>query len=281
MDGNRLALFLLQTLIDTLKDYETKYSDRDPEATLSELKIEEELLFKGFRESIPTELLDKCWGPLTEDKVPHSWVDLEVFFRGKSICKTARTPAQTRYLGYLTDTDKVGGIALASEETFDVGLTKDEADKTDANGVMRLVQAEHYNTCKTAINMPDYKDFFYAHEKDGLVKLTIPNKAERVAYNYDSSKMKGVVVLYMGGCDWGRCAKGDLRWEDYDEGKVEIEVNGQAVTSVGLHHNNDYGRVCNHANGVFFKPNSDGVFEIGVKVKEPGSWFRLSTVVVF
>ena len=280
MDGNRLALFLLQTLIDTLKDYEAKFSNRDPEAALSELKTEEELLFKGFRESLPTELIEKNFGPLKEEQLPHSWVDLDVLFRGKSICKTGRTPAQTRYLGYLTDTDKVGGIALAREETYDVGITKKEADSTDAHGVMRLVQAAHFNTCEEAINMPDYKDFFYAHEKDGLVKLAIPNKAERVAYNYDPSKMKGVIVVTMGGCDWGRCEKGDLRWEDFDEGKFEMEVNGVAVTSFGEINANDYGKVLNHANGVFFKPNSDGVFEFGVKVKEPGTFVRWSTIVV-
>ena len=279
LKGTKYALFYLQTLIDALKDYSTKFSSVDPEVKLAEFKSEEDLLFQTFREMPLPELVTNLWEPIEDERARTSFVDHDVLLKGNSICKTARTPAQTRYLGYLTNTDKVGGPASLGNETYDLGLTMKEADATDANGIMRLVQGPHHN-CKDAINMPDYKDFFYAHHKDDWVTLTIPNEAERKAYNYDPAVMKGVVVVQHAVCD-PKCLKGNLSWGDYKAGKFEIEVNGVRVTEIGDVHDKGIVKVLNHKNGVIFKPDLDGLFNIRFRVTEPGSFFRLSAVVVF
>ena len=59
-----------------------------------------------------------------------------LFFKGRSMCHTARLPSQSRYLGYLTDTDKVGKQAPYGQETYEVGIEKKVAEKVVAEVVV-------------------------------------------------------------------------------------------------------------------------------------------------
>ena len=290
VQGNAVGLFIVDLLLDAIREYATTTSSstttggdsaNDPEVMLAELLSEENLHYKEFVDSpLPPRSITMV--EVKGEPVIKEDIDIEMFFRAPNICKTGRTPSQTRYLGYLTDTDKVGGIALAKDETFDLGITKEVADSTDANGVMRLVQGPHENTCKEAINMPDYKDFFYAHAKDGWVKLTTPNNAEKKAYNYNPASVKGVIVIFEGNCDWGRCAKGDLKVvDDFSEGKWEMKVNGKSVSSFSRFGGWSAGWILKHEGGVHFLPNSEGVFDVEVNVKEPESFLRLSSIVLY
>ena len=282
--GHAMGLFFLDMLVNAIQEYAIATSTsaaNDPEVMLAELQSEEELHFNEFKEyPLPQKAGDfhvqkgKSAPPVPED------FDVENFFRGPSLCKTGRTPAQSRYLGYLTDTDKVGGPSSPKDETFDVGITKAVADNTAANGIMRLVQAPHSN-CEDAVVMPDYKDFFYAHGKDGWVSLTMPNQAEKQAYNYNPSAMKGTIVIFGGGCDWGRCPPNDLNLiEDFE--KIEMEVNGKKVQAFSGTGGWGGGYVLRYEDGtVRVPPNSDGVFEIRVRISDTKKFVRLSSVVLY
>jgi hypothetical protein len=133
-----------------------------------------------------------------------------------------------RYLGYLTNTEKVGGIAPFGNETYDTGIEKGEADTTDVKGELRLVWENNPKVrqfCEVQIR-PDYKDHFYAHQRHGLVPLVFSNEKEKVAYNDDQSKMQGLIIIVLADCDWKECGDGDLKADSIANGDVTIAVNG-------------------------------------------------------
>jgi hypothetical protein len=278
LQGTYLALFLSNALLGVLQDLSSQ-SIVDPETMLTELKVEEDLLHADFVRADLPELAGKLNGGGREDPVRVPGLDTDLLFRGPNICKTGRTPSRTRYLGYLTETNKVGGLAPPGKETYDIGLSKMEADSSPANGKLRLVyDPGERDDCHVTV-APDYKDFFYANGKDGWVSMTLPNNAEKEAYRYDPSVSKGVIVLFFGTCDWGNCAEGDLRPADFETGKVEVEVNGKRVTSLPDIGNG--GNILIGEDGLYWKQNTDGVYDIRARVNDPGGYFRLSTIVVY
>jgi hypothetical protein len=276
LQGTYLALFLSSTLLGVLQDL-SAHPIVDPETMLAELKIEEDLLYADFVRSDLPEAAGKLNGG--ERGEPVSGVDTDLLFRGPNICKTGRLPSRTRYLGYLTETNKVGGPVPHGKETYDVGLSKTEADSSPANGKFRLVYDPGERPLCHVTIAPDYKDYFYAHGKDGWVSMTLPGNAEKEAYGYDPSVFKGVIVVFFGGCDWDSCPKGDVRPTDFETGKFELEVNGKRVTllpDIGNH-----GNILKGEDGLYWKQNADAVYEIRAKVNDPDSYIRLSAIVLY
>jgi hypothetical protein len=262
----------MQVLIDALEEL-VENDNMDPGTLLAQLKSEEDQLYESF---VKADLPEAAYQLLRlKDKVQQ-----DLLFKGPSICHTARTPAITRHLGYLTNTDKVGSFAPVGQETYDTGIEKKEADRRAANGVMRLVYTsakERESNCSVVVK-PDYKDYFYAHQKDGTVKVTFPNEAEKQAYRFDQSEYKGLIGIFLGGCTHG-CESGDLKSQHFSKGMWEMTVNGKPVTSIVK-----FGFGClilQGDDGQYWKPSANGDYEISVLVKKLGSFVRLSSVVLY
>ena len=139
-------------------------------------------------------------------------------------------------------------------------------------------------TCPVAAK-PDYKDWFYATHNDGPVSLTVPNAAERAAYNYDPESVKGLIVLCTVMCDWGRCPAGDTNLDGLAGAGTDIttfakmHVNGQLVTK--LHRMESCVLLGSDSGPFFTKKPEDGTFELKVEMVQPGSYLRLSTMIVY
>ena len=218
---------------------------------------------------------------------------LELLFKGNSICRTARLPARSRYLGYVTNTnDQIGEIAALGNETYDVGIEKGIAIETakEENEYMRLVweksakRRDRNPNCLEQILKPDYKDFFFAHYKEGWIKYpTFPNEKEINAYEYDPTKHNGLLAIALKACDWGKCANEDLRIDHggsaIEVGKLEMTVNDKPVKEFfdlnGIH------ALLGEDGAARWEPNANGQYEIALKVKEEGMWFKISSVVLF
>jgi hypothetical protein len=285
LDGNRIALFLAQTLTDVLEEYVKRESDRKPDELLAELLAEEDLLYQEFKAMPLPELANNLKinaGTWNAKWVVPEDIDVETIFRGPNICHTGRTPSQTRYLGILTNTRKVGGPARFGHETYEVGISHNDAVRMDAMGEMRLVYnpEERDHHCTVTVK-PDYKDYFFAHGKDDWVKLVLPNKAEKRHYNYDPAAIKGFIVIFFGGCDWGVCEKGDLQFDAFREGLLEFEVNGKPVTNLTLIGDSRDAYLLKGEQGVNWSPNIEGDFEIRSKVNDPDGYLRLSAIVLY
>lgn len=134
LDGHFLALFLSQVLLDALEEL-VNHPNQDSKKLLEELQAEEEEAYQAFKAAkLPQDAYQ-----IYQGKEQIQDFDLELFYRGKSICHTGRLPAMSRFLGYVTNSEKKFGIAPHKQEKYDVGINyQDDALKTDANGVMRL-----------------------------------------------------------------------------------------------------------------------------------------------
>jgi hypothetical protein len=271
-----MALFLTSVLLEVLQDLSSE-AIVDPEKMLAELKVEEDLLYAGFMKADLPEAAKRRNAGDTADPD----IDTELLYRGPNICKTALLPAQTRYLGILMDTpDKVGGPAPLGTETYEVGINQADAKAQPAEGKFQLAYSSAERTPCHVILKPDYKDFFYAHGKDGWVSITIPNNAEKEAYGYDPAVFKGMIVIFESNCDWGRCQPGDLRLAtDFTAGNFELEVNGKHVTSLsGMAHG---GNVLKGEDGLYWKPNEEGAYELRARVIQPTSYLRLGSIILY
>jgi hypothetical protein len=146
-----LALFLSQILVDALQDL-VDHPNQDPVTLLAELKTEEDDLMERFLQADLPKAAYKIYDGKPNDHDPD--VDLSVLYKGPSICHIARTPALTRYLGYLTNTFRVGGIVPYGKETYDTGTEKKQAATTDARGELRLVwefNSKDRETCEVPL----------------------------------------------------------------------------------------------------------------------------------
>ena len=278
MDGHALGLWLIDRLIDTLTNL-TMQTITDPAKLWEELHRQEISAGEQIKKAeLPVE---KIYAPENKAK-PDPSLDLDVFWRGPSMCRTGRLPAQSRFLGYTTNTDKVGNIAMLGMEEYDTGMSVVEAASATApqNGSMILAfQPGNDRSPCNAIMKPDYKDFFYAHQVHGQVSLSLPNEKERKAYDYDQSQYRGLIVLVFVQCEWGKCTKGDVRPETYSEGNFEITVNGNRVTEVlplGFE-----GWLLNGEHGFYWTAKSDGTYDLSFLVNETGGYIRLSSIILY
>ena len=277
MTGHGVSLFLTEALIEALKSL-VELQEEDSEI-LSRLQQEEDALFMNFTSSpFPESEIGNLFKIAGDDE--YNDFDGAQFLTGSNFCRTGRLPAQARYLGYMTETDKTGGPAPTGQETYDVGVDEKNAQKTAGNGTeMRLVRQgkDIVRDCPVTCH-PDSKDVFFTNSLDGWTRTTIPNEAEREAYRYNPKDVKGMVVIYLRGCDWGKCEKGFLKSEDLEEKKWEMKVNGKAVESlakIGFD-----GILAKFSDGLYVSPNDRGTYDIEIKVNEKDSFVKISAFVI-
>mmetsp|Transcript_32189 Transcript_32189/g.36046 ORF Transcript_32189/g.36046 Transcript_32189/m.36046 type:complete len:688 (-) Transcript_32189:51-2114(-) len=275
--GHGTALFLMDALLSTLK-YLSEHQMDDIDKLLSQLNQEEDELFTNITNA---ELPEKHNLLLKQEEQK---IDFSLIYKSSSMCHTGRLPSQIRYLGYLTDTNKVGKPAPYGSEQYDVGIDQKVAEKNRAkNGTMPLVyelhkEREECSGDKVTVK-PDYPDFFYTAYQDGWTKMIFPNEAEKKAYGYDPTHYMGHIFVHFKGCSWGKCPKNNLLVDDYKGKKWEMKINDQSVSSLA----NLGGQVviAMGGNGTYFSPNLDGHYVIEIKVNEPNGFVRISSFVLY
>eukprot|EP00934_Nitzschia_sp_Nitz4_P003264 Nitzschia sp. Nitz4//scaffold38_size140716//136095//138256//NITZ4_003180-RA/size140716-processed-gene-0.49-mRNA-1//1//CDS//3329550177//3254//frame0 len=279
LDGHAISLFLVDAFIEALEDL-AENDNQDGSSLLEQLQQEEESTFGTFREGelppIAWSLFDKEGGA-TQDET----LDLEFLWKGPSLCRTGRLPAESRYLGYTTNSEKVGGITVLGREKYDLGITISDAKKPDAmsNGIQLTYEpgGKEREKCEVVLK-PDYKDFFYLDDGHGRASLTIPNAKEAQAYKYDPEQFKGYIILFFVACSWGKCPTGQLRPEDFVDGKFEVSVNGKPA--VGLLSLGFDAMILKGESGMAWEPNDHGLFDIALEVKDKG-YLMLSSFVIY
>jgi len=271
--GNTVALFMSEMLLDAIAEIDTT---ENRESLFRHLRTKENLDYQKFTLSdlpaVEGEFLKTVGDELLNE------TNLTAFFRSPSICHTARLPAESRYLGILTESDQIG------VHDYFKGITKEVAEKMEAGDgsekLMPLVyDPKDRQTCEVELNR-DYKDFFYTSDKMGWTSLTIPNKAELEAYRRGNEEYQGLLVMCLKYCDWGKCPAGDMQLEAIQKGQVEFQVNGSPVKNVTQF--NDCG-VLRGEQGHYWKPNNDGQYTLKAKVLGDGSDFsylRISSLIL-
>jgi len=317
LDGHTIALFVVQELMHAAEELAVQLEGYDSEGTtkestnettaaallqpidlLNSLMAEEQKDFEKFQNADLPELAyhvhewHKCSKKFSEEekeleKECASDADFEslvkTFSKGPGLCHTARLPSESRYKGYLVnDITKVGGPVPVGKETYATGVPMDE-NNMEYDGKLKLVfrPDQRKSDCPVTVS-PDYKDFFYGHQKDDWAKIVVPNEAEKVAYEYKASEFQGLIGIAFLTCPWNRCPQGFVGTKrDFDQSKFEITVNGVAVTSLMLFHDL----------GTYFLKSSDGFqfkyregsedYEIAIRILEEGSHVEVSSFILY
>lgn len=275
LTGNAMALFLIESLLEAAQDLASKTGDAAQ--LLEELKTKEDADYQQF---LDFKLPENLWGAYnTEEygdtKVLFAEVKPDVYYKSPAICHTGLLPAETRFQGFVTESDKKGFW------DYDIGVTKELVESNPSiekdKSLMRLAYTkESRQDCPVPLNA-DYKDYFYTARADGWTTLTVPNDAEAKAYRYDSSKVHGLVIIRLGYGEWGNHEEGDLQVKDINEGKASLEVNGIPVQEL-INFAGTY--ILKGPDGLKWKPNNEGKFVLRAKVNIDKAYLRLSSVII-
>mmetsp|Transcript_17490 Transcript_17490/g.26477 ORF Transcript_17490/g.26477 Transcript_17490/m.26477 type:complete len:690 (-) Transcript_17490:415-2484(-) len=268
--GNLMAFFLIENLESTIE--ELIKEDFDPATKLRELKDEEQKDYEIFANDGKLENV-AIPGFLEESIVPD--VHPDMIHHAQTICHTALAPSKLRYEGILTETDLKGII------DYEQGISKVKADKGKSEGPMRLVFDEgQRNPPCPVLTKVDYKDFFYANEKDGWTSLSIPNDSEK--QEYGPWTPRGLIMVCFLICDWGKCPDGDIREPALKDEKLKMKVNG--VNVVELIQTAECS-IMKHDDGYFFEADDNGRYEIEVLIvpseTETIQYTKITSVIVF
>ena len=271
--GNIIALFLTETLLDALKT--VSQVTGDPRMVYAKLKEEEDAEYEQyFNSTVP----DQTEGLISAEQVAGG-MKSQYFFRSKAVCKTALLPAQTRYLGVLTESSEKGEV-----HGYFPGLERDRATSNpptqkDMDSMSLVYEESARQQCPIDLNI-DYKDYFYSTQDWGWASLKFPNDAETETYASDGFNPIGVVVVCFNKCDWGRCPPGEVRVESFNT-DWKMEINGDSISELSQI---DQCFMVKTGNGYYHKPNSDGRYELRVWVAKSDSeqtrFVRISSVIV-
>lgn len=280
LDGHALGLFVVDALVEAVVEL-SKHEEKDPIALLKQLQIQEDELHQSFRDAILPEVATSIYLP-GKNRPTDPELDVNALWKGPSLCRTGRLPAQSRFLGITTNSSKVGNIAILGKEQYDTGISVKEVDGKRTPGKLPLTydpNTKDREACEVILK-PDYKDFFYARNEYGVSKIVIPNEKEREAYCYDStSHYKGLIMVVFVACDWGKCAQLELRPDHYAEQKYRFTVNGKDVTEiipVGFD-----AWALKGEEGLYWQASSSGSYEIGISISEAYAFLKLSSFILY
>jgi hypothetical protein len=219
---------------------------------------------------------------------------IQLVSKGPNFCHTARLPAEIRFKGILTESNKTGF------GTYDTGISLHDArniekhdNNDDNNRLMRLTYDEEERYDCTVDEYLDYKDFFSIFDTESTMKLILPNDAEIVEYSIGNKndihhteqrqqqQLKGVIAVCLAFCYWGVCPPGVVTTNDIKDGNVEFTVNGQKASSANILTWNDCNILTTESGDIHFQSNTNGRFEITATVLKPNSYLRISSIVVW
>jgi len=210
--------------------------------------------------------------------LPMGGLKANELYRNKAICHTALLPAETRYLGILTESNKTGF------HSYDTGIELNSAKEQTPNGTeLPLVYDPGTRpNCEVDLNM-DFKDYWIVKGKDDWKSITVPNSAEIEAYAKDGFQPAGIVMICLMKCDWGKCPEGELQKAGFADGRLQFEVNGDKIVNMtGYDEWAQCSALRGEKNGHYHKPNEAGKFELKARIDDNNtkSFARIMSVIV-
>jgi hypothetical protein len=270
--GRLVGLFLADVLEDAITEMELLVQSTDDLLTIyQELQEAQDADYATFEKPLLPSGARSF--PLPDD------VDPEIFFRGKNTCHTSLLPAESRHLGYVTNSDeKVGFLGYEKAQTEFA-----YAESKGLSGPMKLVADGPFMdltqlTCPALLQL-DHKDYFSLHHQEESKWLVVPTDYEERAYG-KVDFVGHVMICSIADCQFGGCQKGMLFGADLVPGTAEMEINGIPVTSVTT----SPGTHCfwaGNKNGHSFPAGADGRYNITARVLKPGGFFQFTSVAIW
>jgi hypothetical protein len=276
MVGNMMALSLMELLDDAVEMIDRRGSD--PETLYKELQRQHDADDNSFRNApLPDDALEVFRGEKDTTSNPPADIDVEALFRGPSICHTGMLPAETRFLGILTESNQKGFLDFDKGQPQRWNISLPEA----IDGIIPLVYSvDERHTCPYAGY--DFKDYFLVHQSYGWSKLVLPNAREKAVYGPKSNQpaLRGYIQVCWKVCPWGQCAKGNVNEVQIreDPSGGEIKVNDVAVTDL-----TNFGscQFLKGAQGHVWQPNANGQYEISMQTLLEKGFQEIDSIVIW
>lgn len=266
--GTLLALSLLEILEAAVQEL-SKSSYDNPNTLLQQLLAEEDRDYDMFMQSSLTKEAE--FGILNDPLI-----NMTLITRERPLCRTGRLPAQSRFLGIMTETeDKI------SYTNYEMGVWENEAKMTPNSGEqMRLVYDVPHDArnCEVPLNQ-DFKDYYMVTSSDGWQVLSFPNNREEEYYSSGKPR-KGLIMIALAVCGW-HCPEGDLRESDFTPDIIEVQVNGVEVTQVATAWAGVFLKHGANGSSVYFPANTEGRYDLRVRVHRQGAYLRISGISVW
>ena len=266
--GTLMALALIDIMDAALQGLVTMDSS-NPQELLNKLRAEQENDQARFMAS---DLTIEARDNILKDPA----IDMKLVVRTRPMCRTARLPAQSRYLGIMTERpDKI------SYTNYELGTVFEQARlNPNTDSKMRLVYDEPHDARNCVVPLTqDFKDYYMVTPKDGWQSLLVPNDVE-LDYYKTSEPLKGLVMIALGGCGW-HCPAGDLREDAFATGAINMEVNGIKVTNVSTAWGGTFLKHGEDGSNAYFPVNEQGRYDIRARVSGDGSFMRIGGVVIW
>jgi hypothetical protein len=266
--GNIIALFLTESLIEALESLQA--SSDEPEVLYQKLKKEEDDEYELFlnKSSVPDITNDFISDEMVADGLKSHYL-----FRSKAICKTTLLPAQTRYLGFLTENGQEGDTTDYDHGEDVVVIKRNETQSEGIHHMPLVYEANMRQSCSLELNR-DFKDYYIVTQAFGWTSLSFPNEKEIEEYAANDFHPQGIVVLCFFKCDWGRCPRGEVSVDTYNV-DWRIELNGQPITTLTKL---DQCFVVKSTNGYFHTQNQDGRYDLRILIDPGETMFRYARI---
>lgn len=261
------ALFLMEVIEDALELLRTPEAIGAPAAFAQKLRQEEQQDYEAFMAS----------SNYKYDGTRSGWVQhdfsLDEMYKLPNYCHTARLPAETRAMGYLT-----GRADLTAQGTYDKGIEMYTAFQLTTVKEMPLVyEGGTRQVCKYELQN-DFKDFFLvSSDQADYASLTLPTNSEVKAYG-GPHKLKGVIAVCSAACGW-KCPPNTLDiFDGASRGALKFRVNGLEATNITKF---DVCAILQLPTGHVFPADANGRFEISARVTVPEQLTRISSIMLW
>jgi len=302
---------VLDLISDAIEEI-AKLEQSQPEGSLEVTRTELEKQLQGLRQTEALEYdkflnsekllgLGKWHGDETKRTV-RQHMDLMALFKAPALCHTALLPAETRYLGLLTQNSSHNPKRTINNQTYDKGfyqLTVDRKEMpkhtqgvrfNDDDQLLLVTHKEDYDNCEEQLTPYDitFQDAFLATNIGAPRFLTIPNDLEQRHFSdFNVHKSRGWIFICFYDCK-SKCPGNNLS-DKLLQGKVplkdlqvEVTVNGFPVSELGspladsgkcrflVHESKD-----DNSKRFTWTPNEDGKYTIQFDIKDKSKWLYL------
>eukprot|EP00977_Amphora_coffeiformis_P003267 scaffold609_cov170-Amphora_coffeaeformis.AAC.21 len=264
--GNLYALFLMEIIDDALEAIkESGHSDWN--AFKEQLKTEEKNLFDSFEQS-------------TNFKYAHKWdlegtgLTTELFYHQRLYCHTARLPAQTRYKGYVFDKTREDNW-----HTYKKGVSQGSIHNTPEKEMRVTYAPREKHNCSIPLHI-DSRDFFFATPTfHDFQTAALPNIMEFKMYG--QHKPQGLVAMCASSCTHHNCVGYKLLTAtDINEKQdVFVQVNGEDVAEATRF--DDCFLLKRESGSYYWDASPEGRYTVGINVRHPKKYFRISSFIVW
>jgi len=210
----------------------------------------------------------------------------QIYSSSHSNCRVTLRPNRARYEGIMNDDNIKGNFWGGYHEGVDLESVRSRDGLPDES-IFPLVRNNLSKDFCTNGTQIDFIDYWYLRGADGWLTMgSFPNESEEKAFG--NAPNRGYIHACTYECEWNRCGKGEIQLKELMQSvnntsppPLDIEINGVRVSDVQESSTfcsllgNGFG-----SRGLIWERDNSGKFNIRIRINDPKSYLRLTSVVV-